>query len=154
MITDGAIYVKYFNGRFFLNTEAAWGYEITNRQKWLPALSADTDGKSRFAPSYVEHWRTAVEGGVCAGPAKVSLLWSLIPGFDRRHGVRIDRQGYPALNVATGLSNVTLFRTYSLLLSSTYGSGNYSITPDSRHGYMTDANIFGMRIDYGPGRKP
>ncbi len=148
VITDGAIYIKYFNGRFFLNAEAAWGYEITNRQKWLSALSADTDGKSRFAPSYVEHWRTAVEGGVCAGPAKVSLLWSLIPGFDRRHGVRIDRQGYPALNVATGLSNVTLFRTYSLLLSYTYGSGNYSITPDSRHGYMTDANIFGMRIDY------
>lgn len=148
VITDGAIYVKYFDGKFFLNAEAAWGYEITKRQKWLSTLSADTLGKSQFAPNYVEHWRTAIEAGVCVGPGKVTLLWALVPGFDRRHGVRIDRQGYPPLNVATGLSNVTMFRTYSLLLSYTYGSGNYSITPDSRHGYMTDANIFGARIDY------
>ena len=148
VVTDGAIYFKYFNGRFFLNAEAAWGYEITTRQRWLASASGISETRSRFAPSYVEHWRGAIETGACIGPAKLSLLWSLIPGFDRRHGVRIDRQSYPALNVATGLSNVTMFRNYSLLLSYTYGSGNNSITPDSRHGYMTDANILGMRLDY------
>ena len=148
IITDGTIFMKYFNGRFFLNAEAAWGYEFTKRQKWLSSNDGISEGKSRFAPNYVEHWRGAVEAGAVAGPAKLSLLWSIIPGFDRRHGVRIDRQSYPPLNVATALTNVTLFRTYSYLLSYTYGSGNYSITPDSRHGYMTDANIFGARLDY------
>ena len=148
VITDGTIYLKYFNGRFFLNTEAAWGYEITRRQRWLASDPGVSQGKSRFASNYVEHWRTAVEAGACVGPAKITMLWSLIPGFDRRHGVRIDRQSYPPLNVATGLTNVTMFRNYSLILSYTYGSGNYSITPDSRNGYMTDANILGMRLDY------
>jgi hypothetical protein len=148
VITDGTVYFKYFNGRFFFNAEAAWGYEITKRQRWLASDSGISEGKSRFAPNYVEHWRTAVETGALIGPSKISFIWSYIPGFDRRHGVRIDRQPYPPLNIATGLTNVSLFRPYSLLLSYTYGSGNNSITPDSRHGYMTDANIFGMRLDY------
>ena len=43
---------------------------------------------------------------------------------------------------------MTLFKPYSLLLSYTYGSGNNSITVDSRHGYMTDANCYGLRMDY------
>ncbi len=147
-ITDGTIYLKYFNGRIFFNAEAAWGYETTNRQRWLSSQSGVLEGKSLFASNYVEHWRGAIEAGAVAGPARLSLLWSIIPGFDRRNGVRIDKQGYPPLHVATALTNVTLFRSYSYLLSYTYGSGNNSITPDSRHGYMTDANIFGMRIDY------
>ena len=115
---------------------------------WPLIPGGSVSGKSRFAPNYVEHWRTAVETGALVGPSKISFIWSYIPGFDRRHGVRIDRQPYPPLNIATGLTNVSLFRPYSLLLSYTYGSGNNSITPDSRHGYMTDANIFGMRLDY------
>ncbi len=148
VITDGTVFFKYFNGRLFFNAEAAWGYEITKRQRWLASDPGVSQGKSRFAANYVEHWRTAVETGALIGPSKISLIWSYIPGFDRRHGVRIDRQSYPPMNIATALTNVSMFRPYSLLLSYTYGSGNNSITPDSRHGYMTDANIFGMRLDY------
>ncbi len=43
-------------------------------------------------------------------------------------------QDYPPLCMETGLSNITLFVTYSFLLSYKYGSGNYSMTADSCHG--------------------
>ncbi len=148
-ITDGAAYVKYFNGRVFFNAEAGWGYEITKRQKWLAQVPGlylpDGSGRSRFAPNYIEHWRYMVATGALVGPATFTFLWSWIPGPDRRHGVRIDRQG--DLRIGE-LSNVSLFRPYSLLLSYDYAAGNNSFARDSRSGYMTDANIYGARVDY------
>ncbi len=148
-ISDGSVYVKCFNGSIFFNAEAAWGYEITKRQKWLAQIPGlylpDGSGRSWFAPSYIEHWRYMVEAGVLVGPAKITCLWSWIPGPDRRHGVRIDKQGDLRIEE---LSNVTLFRPYSLMLSYNYGAGNNSFARDSRNGYMTDANIYGGRVDY------
>jgi len=146
-VTNGTVYAKYCNGRFFANSELAWVVGITRNQKWLSSDSGTMDGgRSIFAPTYVEHWRFAAEAGVLFGPAKVSLLWAWIPGPDRRHGVRIDRQG--DLRFVSQFSNVTLFRPYSLLLSYTYGGGNNSFTTDSANGYMTDANAYGARLDY------
>jgi len=146
-VTDGAVYLKYNNGRLFANTEVAWIVGLTRNQKWLSSDSGLLDGgKSLFAPTYVDHWRFAAEIGVLAGPVKLSLLWAWIPGPDRRHGVRIDRQA--DVRFVSQFSNVTLFRLYSLLLSYTYGSGNNSFTADSANGYMTDANAYGLRLDY------
>ena len=148
-ITDGAVYLKYFNGLVFFNAEAAWGFGINKRQKWLAEIPGpyltDGSGRSRFAPDYQEHWRYMFEVGALTGPGKFTLLWAWIPGPDRRHGIRIDRQ--EDLRFAQ-LSNVTLFRGYSLLLSYNYGAGNNSFAVDSRNGYMTDANVYGARVDY------
>ncbi len=146
-VTHGAIYFKFFDGRFFFNTETDWSYGISKRGRWLSSSPGILPGgRSLFAPWYVEHTRHMVELGAVHGPAKVTLLWAWIPGPDRRHGIIIDRR--PDVRFVSSYSNVTLFKPYSLLLSYTYGSGNNSFTQDSHHGYMTDANSFGARIDY------
>jgi len=147
--THGSINARYTNGTVFANIEATWLFGWTHRQRWLSTASGivgDGSDRSRFAPDYYEHTRYMAEIGALFGPAKVSFLWAWINGPDRRHGIKIDRQG--DLRFLTQLSSVTLFRTYSFLLSYTYGGGNNSITVDSAHGYMTDANCYGVRIDY------
>lgn len=147
--THGSVSARYNNGRFFFNAEAGWLFGWTRRQRWLSNASGTLDdgsGRSRFAPDSIEHSRYMAEFGAFAGPAKVSFLWAWIAGPDRRHGIRIDRQG--DLRFLTPLSSVTLFKPYSLILSYTYGGGNNTFTVDSRHGYMTDANCLGVRLDY------
>ncbi len=146
-VTHGGVFLKYNNGRFFFNTEFDWSYGITKRQRWLSSASGVLPGgRSLFAPWYVEHTRAIVELGAVSGPAKVSFVWAWIPGPDRRHGVIIDRR--PDVRFVSAYSNVTVFKPYSLLLSYTYGAGNNSVAADSGHGYMTDANIFGARLDW------
>jgi hypothetical protein len=143
----GIVFAKYNNGVFFANVEVDGLHGLTRNQKWLSSASGMLEGgRSRFAPTYVEHWRFATEIGLLAGPSKISLLYAWISGPDRRHGIRIDRQG--DLRFVSTYSNVTLFRSYSLLLSYDYGMGNNSITVDSAHGYVTDANVLGARLDY------
>lgn len=147
--THGSVSAKYNNGTVFANIETAWLFGWTRRQRWLSAASgivADGSGRSRFAPDYIEHGRCMAEFGAFAGPVKLSFLWAWIGGPDRRHGIKSDRQG--DLRFLSQFSNVSLFKPYSLLLSYTYGGGNNSITVDSRHGYMTDANCYGVRLDY------
>lgn len=147
--THGSISARYNNGRFFANVEAAWLVGWITRQRWLSTASGsvpDGSGRSRFAPDYIEHSRFMAEFGGYSGPVKVSFLWAWISGPDRRHGIRIDRQG--DARFLTQFSNVTVFKPYSLILSYTYGGGNNSITVDSRHGYMTDSNCVAMRLDY------
>lgn len=147
--THGSVYAKYNNGTIFLNVEAAWLLGTTQRQRWLSTslgVIGDGSGRSRFAPDYIEHARYMAEVGAFSGSAKATLLWAWVGGPDRRHGIRIDRQG--DIRFLSQFSSVTLFKQYSLILSYTYGGGNNSITTDSRHGYMTDANCFGLRLDY------
>lgn len=146
VVTHGAAFLKYNDGRFFFNTELDWSYGITKRQRWLATASGTLDGgRSRFAPWYVEHTRHMVEMGMVHGPAKLTFAWAWIPGPDRRHGVLIDR--WPDVRFVSGYSNVTVFKPYSLLLSYTYGGGNNTVTVDSGHGHMSDANIYAARID-------
>ncbi len=145
--TDGSIYLKYNNGKFFLNAETAWLVGTVRNQRWLSSSSGIIEGgRSRFAPSYLDHWRYAAEAGFVSGPSKLAFLWAWVPGPDRRHGIRIDRQA--DIRFISAFSNVTLFRPYSLLLSYTYGGGNNSFTADSANGYMTDAHALGVRLDY------
>ncbi|MFH0821826.1 MAG: hypothetical protein V2B18_03685 [Pseudomonadota bacterium] len=147
--SDGSIFFKYNDGTFFFNAEAAWAYARTRRQRRLgsaPGTVPDGSGRSLFAPDYVEHWRWARESGAVLGPIKMSSIWAWIPGPDRRHGMKIDRQA--DLRSFSEFGNVSLFKPYSLLMSYTYGGGNNSFTRDSGHGYMTDATTQGVRVDY------
>jgi hypothetical protein len=58
----------------------------------------------------------------------------------------IDRQPFaPSAYIDNGVS---VYRPYSLLLAYNYGSGNGSITYSSDNGFMTDADSFGIRLDY------
>ena len=130
--TEGWVYTKYSNGRFFFNAEADWSYR---NAKYQPSLSGsildtlknteseNTDGSgSIFRPQYTQWWRWMAELGAIVGPGKLSILYAYIPGPDRRHGVLIDRQ--PVLvdlfspNVDSVIfhpqhSNATVFHAYS-----------------------------------------
>ncbi|MBM4327895.1 MAG: hypothetical protein FJ118_12115 [Deltaproteobacteria bacterium] len=139
----GSAFVKYFNGRFFFNTEAAWLYWT---DRWDSAASPIGLPTRR----YIEQWRYMVELGAMAGPLKVTLFHAWTPGPDRRNGVFIDRQ--PAAFVRhptydTHLGNHTLFRPYSYLFAYDYGSGleAYNLTGN---GYVRDASVLAVRLDY------
>lgn len=140
----GSTFLKYNNGRFFFNAEAAWVY-------WTDRFHSDPDGQiSPPNPQYVEQWRYMVELGVMAGPARLSLLHAWTPGPDRRAGIIIGKQ--PAAFVRHAdfdrqLGNFDVFRPYSYLFSTNYGGGlnAYNL---SRDGYLRDASVLAARVDY------
>ncbi|AFM27576.1 hypothetical protein [Desulfomonile tiedjei] len=143
-LTHGSVFMKYNNGRFFLNAEAAWLY-------WTDRFHADP-GAQITPPNtlYIEQWRYMVELGAIAGPAKVSLLHAWTPGPDRRAGLIIGKQ--PAAfvwhpNYDVQLGNFDVFRPYSYLFSYNYGGGlnAYNLSGD---GYLRDASVFAARADY------
>jgi hypothetical protein len=122
--------MKYANGRFFFNAEGSWYNRLETH--------------SGSAPSYIEHYRAMTQFGALAGPLKVSFLWAWISGPDRRQGILIDRQDS---NPSATYGNTSLFKPYSHLFVYTYGGGNNRFT-QSRNGFLTDANVYGLRLDY------
>jgi len=146
---EGWAYLKYNNGRFFLNVEADWYYRKVKFQRslsgrfalpvnvtdgtWWTQVMENVDGSgSIFRPQHTESWRYMAELGSVTGPAKISFLYAFVPGPDRRHGVLIDRQPVivnPLLpNVDQvlwnpDLGNAKVFRAYTSLFGSQYASG-------------------------------
>ncbi len=113
--TDGGVFLKYNNGRFFFNAELDWVNKITKFHRSLDGTFFGTpdrtDGRgSLFAPRYIEAWRYMIEAGTMLGPVKASFIYAWLPGPDRRNGVLIDRQPY-----FYGFGNYGLFGPYSLL---------------------------------------
>ena len=145
--TDGGVFLKYNNGRFFFNAELDWVNRTTRFHRSLNGTFFGTpdrtDGRgSLFAPRYIEALRWMVETGIMMGPAKASFIYAWLPGPDRRNGVLIDRQVY-----FYGFGNYGLFGPYSLLIDFYYGAGLelFNLNTD---GYMNDASIFAARLDY------
>lgn len=138
---------KYFDGRFFFNTEIGF-YQEFFRQNGR-ALIRDSLPQTDPSPQtrYWELWAGMIECGAVAGPAKISFLWAYYPGPDRRGGKLIDRQPtiVPILSPNGG---VNLYLPYSLLLGYDYGSGNDSISRSCNHGFISDASTYGVRLDY------
>jgi hypothetical protein len=140
----GSAFLKYANGRFFFNAEAAWVY-WTDRWQADPAAAVGPPN-----PRYVEQWRSMVEFGANAGPARLSFLLARTPGPDRRNGAHIDKQ--PAAFVRhpsfdRQFANFDVFRPYSYVFSYNYGSGigAHNLLGD---GYVRDANFFGVKLQY------
>ncbi len=159
-MSEGWIFFKFNDGMFFCNTEADWYYRIDRFQGSANGtffgVADTTDGSgSLFRPRYWESWRYMAEVGAISGPAKISFLYAFLPGPDRRHGALNDRQPYVQ---GPEVSNADLFRPYSEVLNAHYGSGagaGLPGTPDgrdcvsyNREGYMSDAAVYAMRIDY------
>jgi hypothetical protein len=158
-IMDGTAFIKYNNGRFFFNAEAAYVDATFRRQKSqigtpgdpiVDALGNQIGTRSRYAPDYIEHWRYMTEFGVLCGPGKLTFLGAYIPGIDRRAGEYIDRSA--DTRALTQISNFSVFRPYSILLAWNYGGGNNSYTAvngiGSDNGYITDAIVYAGRMDY------
>lgn len=179
-VSEGTLYMKYNNGRFFFNAEGAWLYSASHWQKSILGTFQTADGAilaepgdgsgDLFRPRYTEWWRCMAELGAMCGPAKLSLLYSFVPGPDRRHGVLIDKQ--PVLvdlyrpgtvgneNIGTVVfspaqSNNSVFRPYSLIFNTDFGSGlgatagpSSNVLGFTNDGYVVDASLYAARLDY------
>lgn len=150
----GSAYMKYNNGRFFFNYEFDW-YNRIDRRSANNTIAPPGNYAAALAvvPRYIEHYRTGLETGVLAGPAKVSLLAAWFAGGDRRMGsVRGINQGDltgsgVGSTGATNFSNTSVFRPYSFLAVYMYGLGT-SINAATGYGYVDDAMTYGARLDY------
>jgi len=150
-LEDASVYVKYFNGRFFLNGELAlfranihYSLPLT---PVLPVTGLLAGGGSPYAPFAVEAWKFGTELGVVSGPAKVSLFFSWVPGPDRRAGVWINNQTWENVMNGSYFGNAQFFQPYSLLMAYQYGAGLNAVDSNGE-GYMTDAISYGARVDY------
>ena len=157
-VSNGTLYTRYSNGRFFLNAEAAWLFDTTK-----------FDGS--HSPTYIEQWRYMTELGVISGPVKLSFLSGYAPGLDRRNGVYIDKQPAGFLRqpeLTRELAGITLWRQYAYLLPYIYGSGlagtrqevidapgyhfnyvNFRANQGlNQEGSMLDSLVLATRLDY------
>ncbi|MBI5572631.1 MAG: hypothetical protein HY914_21990 [Desulfomonile tiedjei] len=143
-LSHGTAFVRYDNGRFFFNAEAAWLY-------WTDRYHADSTGAVGPPNTrYIEQWRYMMEFGICAGPARLSLLGAWTPGPDRRNGQLIGKQTAAFVrhgNFDWQLGNCDVFRPYSYIFAFNYGSGlqAYNLNGD---GYVRDALVLAVRMDY------
>jgi hypothetical protein len=173
-MTDGLVFVKYNNGRFFFNAQYGFFKGTVRNSRSLSGLDQNSGAPfvngipgagSVFQSTYTDCDRVVVELGAFGGPAKVSLFWAWASGPDRRHGVLIDRQGHALwlaprngpigmpgddnslLTLHPNLSNAGIFFPYSYLLVFNYGTGGnyFNIQGD---GQVNDANILATRLDY------
>ncbi len=147
VITEGWIFCNYDNGVFFVKTEVDWYNQINTFQRsqtgefglGTPGMWQDGSGRSRFAPQYIESWRYMVQLGALTGPLVSRLLYTYIPGPDRRHGIIIDR-GNVILDADH--SSADVFYPYSMMLGPGYRAGIQSFRG------IADASVFAVRFDY------
>lgn len=143
-VTEGWAYLKYSNGRYFLNTELDWFNRVHRFQRSLNGTffgaPDNIDGSgSLFASKYWESWRYMAEAGGLFGPLVGRVFYCFMPGPDRRHGVYIDRQPFIQENLQQAFG---LFDPYSILLSYRFGSGV------NAPGHISDASVFAVKLEY------
>ncbi len=148
--TEGWLYLKYNDGRFFINTEADWFYRTIG---YLPAMNGFlptpdsynmnpvADSGDDYLPPYTESWRYMAELGVYSGPAKISALLAHMPGPDRRHGVLINTQPYVQ---EAERSAFAIFYQYGILMGKLYRAGVNSFLD------MSASDVLAARFDYMP----
>ena len=147
----GTVFLRYNDGRFFLNAEAAWLYWTDRYQGVMESRRSYEDGINVPYTRYIEQWRYALDVGILAGPAKLTAIVGWSPGPDRRNGLYFDRQQaafvwHPSFE-SHFLSNYSLFSPYSHIFVYDYGSGlnAYNLSGD---GYLRDAFVLGTRLDF------
>ncbi|MGA8832606.1 MAG: hypothetical protein WB554_13435 [Desulfomonilaceae bacterium] len=150
----GILYLKYNNGRFFVNME--YDYDrVTERRSGALPLTAISRNQA-FPTLDTQHDSGAVEMGALCGPAKASVIGAWFTGDDYRY-----TQHYAGLVPPGGVyrimfkagkqqdtwSNVTVFRPYSYLMIYGYGLGT-SFARDTGEGFVQDAAVYAARLDY------
>ncbi len=141
--THGSVYLKYNNGRFFFNSEAAWVY-------WDDKYTGVDNLAALSGNRYIEQWRYVTELGFVTGPTKFSAMYAFTPGLDRRAGRHIDKQPAAFLRHPTFdayFDNHHIFRAYAYIFAFNYGTGleAYNLSYD---GFARDTALWGGRIDY------
>ena len=143
-LTEGWSFIRYNNGIILFRTELDWFNKVTRYQRSADGTFFGTpeniDGSgSVFASDYLESWRYMAELGVFRGPVSARVFYSFMPGPDRRHGIRIDRQPFIQDEVRAAFG---VFEPYSILLSYYFGGGV------DAPAHINDAAVYAGRIDY------
>jgi hypothetical protein len=154
--TEGWLFIRYNDGRFFLGAELDWFNRIWRFQRSLsglyqnpddlspaapifPEFATDGSGVSRFAPQYWESWRYMLQAGVYLGPSSLRVFYSYFPGQDRRHGILIDRQPFIQEEEQAAMG---LLDPYSILMSYLYGGGV------NAQAYINGASVYAAKFDH------
>ncbi len=154
--TEGWIYLKYNDGRFFLNTEADWFYRDVSYQAsmsgflpgptdysmnpTIPAPVLQTDPRTlKYLPPYTQSWRYMTEFGFYSGPVKLSTLLAHMPGPDRRNGHLYNTQTYIQ---EAERSAYAVFNQYGILMGKFFRAGVNSFFD------MSASNVIAARFDY------
>ena len=146
----GGAYLKYNNGRFFVNSEFQTFQAITKSS--LQQAVGTSNGQYPIPPIDTEFYAGAIEAGVLAGPAKVALIGAWLTGDDIRVGSTVISGAgqqflYKGGRAPDTFSNTSVFRPYSYLMVYSYGLGN-SFAKDTGNGYVSDASVYAGRLDY------
>ena len=142
--SEGWIFLKYRNAWFSVGSELDWYYRTVRHQRSLDGtfngIPDNTDGSgSLFAPQYIQSWRFGTQIITARGPLMLRLLYSYMPGPDRRHGVLIDRQPFIQ---EPDQSGVTFFSKHNAILGATYSGGVNGFSD------IPGASVYGARVDY------
>ena len=142
--SEGWLFLEWVNGRISLSSELDWYYSTTRYQRsadgTFNGLPDNADGSgSRFIPRYIESWRFASLFTASSGPFMLQLTYVRMPGPDRSHGIRIDRQPFVQLP-QQGASDV--FDSFNSIIGSTYSGGLPAF------GDVPDAHFLAARIDH------
>ncbi len=135
-VYDTVVGVKYFNGRFFLNAEASHFWEYNSGRG-----TADNAGTQVRTGRNQEAWIYGAEGGVIAGPAKLTLSYVRATGDDPN--TRITNED--ALNGDAGVSPYAM-RPWGYLMYYKYGTGfGWNAAGE---GQCSNFHHVGARLDY------
>jgi hypothetical protein len=142
------LYLKYFNGRFFFNTE----YDAYSRR--IITLRAPLAAGRRYNDFEFQDWM--IETGFLFGPAKLSLIYSRVTGIDRRGTRSGNNSIFKNNTLPTGnLANTLVFQPYSYLMVYMYGLGlgpsgttGQGQVPNTGYGQVMGASVYGARLDY------
>ena len=154
--TEGWLYLKYNDGRFFLNAEADWFYRSieyqTSANGFLPGpskydmnpiihspIQRTSPRDMSYLPPYTESWRYMTEFGLYSGPLKISFLLAHMPGQDRRSGYLYNTQPYVQEPERSGYA---IFNQYTILMNKFFRAGVNSFLD------MSASNVIAARFDY------
>jgi len=123
-------YFKFSNGFVFANGEYAW---LNRNIHFIGAL-----------PAFHEAYHAFAEGGIIAGPSKLSLIYAQSSGF-------VLNNPNPTKIYMPWPVNYQALEPYEWLMFRTYGGGNNTydgIFVSDGNGMLGDAYSLGARIDY------
>lgn len=137
------VYLKYFNGRFFLNSEYAWvnvDQYLTGAPAGVPLVNSGN--------VHLEAYHFFNELGVVCGPARMTLVYALVSG-------RVLNNNNPTKFYSPWAMNYQVMQPYQLLMFDTFAGGNnggwnpgdVTFVSDD-HGLMTNAYAYATRLDY------
>ncbi len=135
-VYDSVVGLKYFNGRFFANAEVAHFWEYNSGRG-----TTENNGTRTRVGRNQDAWMYALEGGIVAGPSKLTLSYVRATGDDP--GTRITNED--AANGDAGVSPYAML-PWGYLMYYVYGTG--TSWNQAGEGQPSNFHHAGIRLDH------